>query len=64
MKVTPIILLNGAGEDINVWNPSILKELASNHTVIVYDLRGVANTTLVSRSYSFQQLANDTVTFS
>lgn len=59
-KGEPIILLNGAGEDMDVWNPSILKELASNHTVIVYDLRGIANTTLGSRSYSFQQLANDT----
>ena len=59
-KGEPIILLNGAGEDMNVWNPSILKELASNHTVIVFDLRGIANTTLGSRSYSFQQLANDT----
>jgi pimeloyl-ACP methyl ester carboxylesterase len=59
-KGEPIILLNGAGEDMDAWDPSILKELASNHTVIVYDLRGVANTTLGSRSYSFQQLANDT----
>ena len=59
-KGEPIILLNGAGEDMDAWDPSFLKELASNHTVIVYDLRGVANTTLGSRSYSFQQLANDT----
>ena len=59
-KGEPIILLNGAGEDMDAWDPSFLKELASNHTVIVFDLRGIANTTLGSRSYSFQQLANDT----
>ena len=41
-------------------NPSILKNLSSNHTVIVFDKRGVGNTTVGSKSFSSQQLANDT----
>jgi pimeloyl-ACP methyl ester carboxylesterase len=59
-KGEPIILLNGASDDMNAWDPSFLKGLSSNHTVIEFDSRGIANTTLGSRSYSMQQLANDT----
>jgi pimeloyl-ACP methyl ester carboxylesterase len=43
------------------WEPSILKELSSNHTVIVFDNRGVKNTTTGTKQFSIQQFANDTV---
>ena len=36
-KGEPIILLNGASEDMDAWDPSFLKGLSSNHTVIVFD---------------------------
>jgi pimeloyl-ACP methyl ester carboxylesterase len=39
----------------------MLQELSFNHTVIVFDNRGVGNTTSGTRSFSIQQLANDTV---
>jgi pimeloyl-ACP methyl ester carboxylesterase len=41
-------------------DPSLLKGLSSNHTVIVFDQRGIANTTAGSKPYTYQQLANDT----
>jgi pimeloyl-ACP methyl ester carboxylesterase len=59
-KGEPIILLNGASDNMDAWDPSFLKGLSSNHTVIVFDSRGIANTTLGSRSYSMQQLADYT----
>src|SRR5438093_93582 len=59
-KGDPIILFNGASDSMNAWDPSLLKGLASNHTVIVFDQRGIANTTAGSRPYTYQQLANDT----
>ena len=60
-KGDPIILFNGASDNMDAWDPSLLKGLSSNHTVIVFDQRGIANTTAGSRPYTYQQLANDTV---
>ena len=45
---------------MNAWDPSTLKVLSSNHTVIVFDNRGVGNTTTGSKPFSIQQFANDT----
>jgi pimeloyl-ACP methyl ester carboxylesterase len=59
-KGEPILLFNGAGADMNGWEPSTLKVLSSNHTVIVSDYRGVGNTTTGSKPFSIQQFANDT----
>ena len=59
-KGEPIILLNGGSDDMNAWAPSFLKELASNHTVIVFDSRGLGKTTTGSKPYTMQLLANDT----
>src|SRR5215469_5140313 len=57
----PILLITGVGGDMNSWDPSTLKSLSSNHTVIIFDNRGVANTTTGSKAFSIQQFANDTV---
>ena len=59
-KGDPVILFNGASDNMDAWDPSLLKGLSSNHTVIVFDQRGIANTTAGSRPYTYQQLANDT----
>jgi hypothetical protein len=56
----PLLVLNGAGETMNAWDPSLLKVLSSNHTVIMFDTRGIGNTTVGSNPYTFQQLADDT----
>jgi pimeloyl-ACP methyl ester carboxylesterase len=56
----PILLLNGASDSMDAWDPSFLRSLSSNHTVIVFDSRGVGNTTTGSKPYSMQLLANDT----
>jgi pimeloyl-ACP methyl ester carboxylesterase len=59
-KGDPIILFNGASDNMDAWDPSFLEGLSSNHTVIVFDQRGIANTTAGSKPYTYQQLANDT----
>ena len=56
----PILLISPAQADMNAWEPSTLSELSSNNTVIVFDNRGVGNTTTGSRPFSVQQFANDT----
>jgi pimeloyl-ACP methyl ester carboxylesterase len=59
-KGEPILLVGGLGGDMNAWDPSTLKVLSSNHTVIAFDYRGVGNTTTGSKPFSIQQFANDT----
>src|SRR5918994_6026500 len=56
----PIILFNGASDSMDAWDPSFLTGISSNHTVIVFDQRGIGNTTAGSKPYTYQQLANDT----
>jgi pimeloyl-ACP methyl ester carboxylesterase len=58
-KGDPIILFNGASDSMDAWNPSFLTGLSSNHTVITFDSRGIANTTTGTKPYTMQQLAND-----
>jgi pimeloyl-ACP methyl ester carboxylesterase len=55
----PLILFNGASDNMDAWDPSLLKVLSSNHTVIVSDQRGIANTTAGSKPYTPGQLANE-----
>ena len=44
-KGDPLILHNGASDNMDAWDPALLTRLASNHTVIVFDSRGIGNTT-------------------
>src|SRR6476659_1738425 len=59
-KGDPIILHNGANDGMNAWDPALLSTLSSNHTVIVFDSRGIGNTTSGTEPYSIQLLGNDT----
>ena len=58
-KGDPILLIQGVGGSMNSWEPTILRELSSNHTVIIFDNRGVGNTTTGTKQFSIQQFAND-----
>ena len=59
-KGDPIILFNGASDSMDAWDPSFLTEISSNHTVIAFDQRGIGNSTVGSKPYTYLQLANDT----
>jgi len=59
-KGDPILLIGGVGSKMDSWQPSILKNLSTNHTVIIFDNRGVGNTTTGTKPFSVQQLSNDT----
>jgi pimeloyl-ACP methyl ester carboxylesterase len=64
-KGDPIILIAGLGGKMDSWDPSLLNALSTNHTVIVFDNRGMGNTTAGSKPYTtplayMSQLANDT----
>ena len=57
----PILLISGSGNVMDVWPSFMLQELSSNHTVIIFDHRGVGNTTPGSKPITIQQLANDSI---
>jgi len=59
-KGDPILLISGSGSVMDAWNPTILRDLSSNHTVIIFDNRGVGNTTAGTKPFSIIQFANDT----
>ena len=55
-----IILINGAGENMNFWDPHFLKESSANNSVIIFDSRGIGNTTLGNKPFTINQFSNDT----
>ena len=59
----PIVLIGGGGTTMDMWNPILLRELTSNHLVIIFDNRGVGNTTLGTENFSINQFAKDTAGF-
>jgi pimeloyl-ACP methyl ester carboxylesterase len=59
-KGDPIILHSGASDTMDGWPPELLSKLSSNHTLVVFDYRGIGNTTSGTEPYSLQVLANDT----
>jgi pimeloyl-ACP methyl ester carboxylesterase len=60
-KGDPILLINGYSFTMDSWDSTLLETLASNHTVIVFDNRGIGNTTSGSeQKFSISLFANDT----
>jgi pimeloyl-ACP methyl ester carboxylesterase len=58
---TPIILISGCCTTLDMWSPTLLKELSENQKVIIFDNRGVGNSTLGTKPFSIKQFANDTL---
>ena len=57
----PILLISGIGQTKEAWEPSLLSNLAAtNHTVVVFDNRGIGETTVGTKPFSIVQFANDT----
>jgi pimeloyl-ACP methyl ester carboxylesterase len=45
---------------MDAWDHPILRHLSSNHTVIIFDNRGIGNTTAGTKPFSIIQVAKDT----
>ena len=55
-----LVLIPGSSMTMDEWEPNILNRLASNHTVIIFDNRGIGKTTGGNKTWSIEQFANDT----
>jgi pimeloyl-ACP methyl ester carboxylesterase len=58
---TPIVLITGCCLTMDMWSPTLLKDLSKNRTVIIFDNRGAGESTLGASPFSIKQFANDTV---
>jgi pimeloyl-ACP methyl ester carboxylesterase len=47
----------GYAGSMDGWDPIFLKGLSRNHTVIVFDNRGIGNTTIGSKNFTIDQFA-------
>jgi pimeloyl-ACP methyl ester carboxylesterase len=56
---TPVLLINGFAAPMDFWDPILLKELSMNHTVLVFDNRGIGNTTSGEKHFTIKQFADD-----
>jgi len=59
----PILLISGSGNVMDVWPTHFLQELSRDHKVIIFDNRGVGNTTAGLKPFSIKQFATDTAGF-
>ena len=58
----PIILITGGSATMDMWNPLLLEQLASaNYRVIIFENRGVGESTVGTKEFSISQFANDTL---
>jgi pimeloyl-ACP methyl ester carboxylesterase len=58
----PIILITGASATMDMWNPLLLEQLASaNYRIIIFENRGVGESTVGTKEFSISQFANDTL---
>jgi pimeloyl-ACP methyl ester carboxylesterase len=55
-----LVLIPGSSMTMDDWEPNVLNRMASNHTVIIFDNRGIGKTNAGNKTWSIEQFANDT----
>lgn len=55
----PLILINGYGMTMDLWPPGVLTNLSRTHRVIVFDNRGMGNTTASDKPFTIGLFADD-----
>ena len=56
----PIVLIMGYGSTMDLWDPRFLDNLTSQYRVLIFDNRGMGNTTAPPGNFSIGQFADDT----
>jgi pimeloyl-ACP methyl ester carboxylesterase len=56
----PIVLIMGYGSTMDLWDPRFLDNLSTKYKVVIFDNRGMGNTTAPPGNFSIAQFANDT----
>jgi pimeloyl-ACP methyl ester carboxylesterase len=56
----PLLLIMGYGSTMDFWPPAVLSNLSKDHRVIVFDNRGMGNTTSSGKPFTVPLFADDT----
>ncbi|MEI7433486.1 MAG: alpha/beta hydrolase [Methanomicrobiales archaeon] len=56
---TPLLLIMGYGSTMDLWPPEVLANLSLKHRVIIFDNRGMGNTTTSDKPFSISLFADD-----
>jgi pimeloyl-ACP methyl ester carboxylesterase len=57
----PLLLIPGFSQTMDMWGDNVLSRLSANNTLIIFDNRGIGQTTSGnSTAFSIEQFANDT----
>jgi pimeloyl-ACP methyl ester carboxylesterase len=59
-KGEPLLLIPGFSMTMDMWEPIGLDKLSSNHTIIIFDNRGIGKTTAGNKTPSIQLFVDDT----
>lgn len=59
-KGYPLILIMGFSGTMDIWDSKVLEELSSHYRVLIFDNRGMGETTAPPKDFSIRQLADDT----
>src|SRR5215217_7016149 len=51
-KGKPLLLIPGFSMTMDMWDPNMLNRLSANHTVVVFDNRGIGQTTAGTKQFS------------
>jgi len=57
---TPLLLVMGSSGTMDMWSPEFVSDLAQGREVVVFDNRGMGETSDPGGAYEFSQLADDT----
>ncbi|MDD4615188.1 MAG: alpha/beta hydrolase [Caldisericia bacterium] len=57
----PLILIMGYGSTMNLWEDSFLKTLSNHFKVIIFDNRGMGETSAGEKEFSIKQFSKDTL---
>ncbi len=57
---TPLLLIVGSSSTMDMWPPALVSALAADRKVIVFDNRGMGETSNPKSTYALDQLADDT----
>jgi pimeloyl-ACP methyl ester carboxylesterase len=46
---------------MDMWSPTLLNQLSTNRSVVIFDNRGAGESTAGTEEFSINQFANDTI---
>ena len=57
----PLVMVMGLSGTLDLWEPRVLEALSSAYEVIIFDYRGMGETSTGSSEFSIERFADDTV---